>query len=89
MVEPLTGPVPEGKQIFYQKQMTHHLLPEIDRAWLGLVTNCFLIRDPREVILSYIKKNNDPIAGGSRFCPASWRFSTGSARRHGRGPGGH
>jgi hypothetical protein len=24
------------------------------------VTNCFLIRDPREVIVSYIKKNPDP-----------------------------
>lgn len=56
----LTGDVPEGKRIFYQKQMTHHLLPEIDRSWLGAVTNCFLIRDPREVIVSYIKKNDDP-----------------------------
>ena len=46
--------------IFYQKQMTHHLLPEVDRAWLGSVTNCFLIRNPREVILSYVKKNDDP-----------------------------
>ena len=56
----LTGAVPDGKQIYYQKQMTHHLLPEIDRAWLVNVTNCFLIRDPAEVIVSYIKKNNDP-----------------------------
>src|SRR6476469_7147204 len=56
----LTGPVPNGKQIFFQKQMTHHLLPEIDREWLGAVTNCFLIRDPREVINSYIKKREDP-----------------------------
>jgi hypothetical protein len=40
--------------------MTHHLLPEIDRAWLASVTNCFLIRDPAEVIISYIKKNKDP-----------------------------
>src|SRR4051812_9141437 len=56
----LTGPVPRDKQVFYQKQMTHHLLPEIDRSWLGAVTNCFLIRDPAEVIASYIKKNNEP-----------------------------
>jgi hypothetical protein len=56
----LTGDVPAGKRIFYQKQMTHHLLPEIDRAWLSKVTNCFLIRDPAEVIASYMKKNNDP-----------------------------
>ena len=52
--------VPRGKKIFYQKQMTHHLLPEIDRGWLDAVTNCFLIRDPAEVIVSYIKKKDDP-----------------------------
>ena len=55
----LTGPVPNGRQIFFQKQMTHHLLPGIDREWLGAVTNCFLIRDPREVIASYVKKRED------------------------------
>jgi Sulfotransferase domain len=51
---------PIGTRIFYQKQMTHHLLPEVDRDWLGSVTNCFLIREPSEVICSYIKKNDDP-----------------------------
>ena len=56
----LTGPIANGKRIFFQKQMTHHLLPEIDREWLGAVTNCFLIRDPREVIKSYVKKREDP-----------------------------
>lgn len=60
VVEWLTQAAPEQKPIFYQKQMTHHLLPEIDRSWLGKVTNCFLIRDPQEVITSYIAKNNDP-----------------------------
>ncbi len=57
----LTSDIPDGKSIFYQKQMTHHLLPEIDRNWLGRLTNCFLIRDPGEVIASYIKKNHDPV----------------------------
>ena len=60
IVAHLTGPTANGKRIFFQKQMTHHLLPEIDRGWLGAVTNCFLIRDPREVIHSYIKKREDP-----------------------------
>src|SRR5207245_9261836 len=60
VVERLTGPIPDGKRILYQKQMTHHLLPEIDREWIADLTNCFLIRDPREVILSYIKKNPEP-----------------------------
>ena len=60
VVAQLTGPIPNARQIFFQKQMTHHLLPEVDREWLGAVTNCFLIRDPREVIASYIKKREDP-----------------------------
>ncbi|MEP6776806.1 MAG: HAD family hydrolase [Chthoniobacterales bacterium] len=60
VVASLTGNSPSGKPIFYQKQMSHHLLPHIDRDWLAGVTNCFLIRDPREVITSYVKKNGDP-----------------------------
>ena len=40
--------------------MTHHLLPEVERDWLNCLTNCFLIRDPAEVIASYVKKNDDP-----------------------------
>jgi hypothetical protein len=60
VVTQLTGPIPNGKKILFQKQMTHHQLPEVDRRWLGALTNCFLIRDPAEVIASYIKKNDDP-----------------------------
>jgi len=60
IVNRLTDAVPSGKPIFFQKQMVHHLLPEIDRGWMVDLTNCFLIRDPREVILSYIKKNPEP-----------------------------
>lgn len=51
----LTGPIPGGKSIFFQKQMAHHLLPQIDRDWLGHVTNAFLIRAPREMIASLAK----------------------------------
>ena len=60
VVTQLIGPIPRGQSMFFQKQMTHHLLPEIDRPWLVDLTNCFLIRDPAEVITSYIKKNDDP-----------------------------
>jgi hypothetical protein len=68
VVARLTSEVPGSRQkgrshirIFYQKQMTHHLLPEVGRDWLVSLTNCFLIRDPAEVIASYIKKNDDPV----------------------------
>ena len=55
VIDWLTGPVPGGKRVFYQKHMTHHLLPDMDRGWLRRVTNCFLIREPREVITSLVK----------------------------------
>src|SRR3954465_6413180 len=35
--------LPGHKKVFYQKHMTHHLLPEIDRAFIKELTNCFLI----------------------------------------------
>lgn len=48
-----TGPVPDGATVFYQKHMTHHLLPDIGREWFGDLTHVLLLRDPREVLLSY------------------------------------
>jgi hypothetical protein len=57
----LTGPVPEGAAIFYQKHMSHHLLPEMDRDWLLQLTNVFLIRHPREVLPSLDEKFGKPV----------------------------
>lgn len=62
IIATLTGPIPDGRRIFYQKQMTHHLLPELPRDWIGGLTNCFLIRDPAEVIASYVKKHDVDLA---------------------------
>ncbi len=61
VIHNLIGPVPESRKVYYQKHMTHHLLPEIDRVWLGKVTNCFLIRDPAQVIISYLKKKDEAV----------------------------
>jgi hypothetical protein len=55
VVDDLLGPVPHGVRVFYQKHMTHHLLPDVDHGWIGALTNVMLIRDPREVVASYIK----------------------------------
>ena len=41
--------------MFYQKHMTHHMLPHIGRDWFTDVTHVFLIRDPRQVLASYLK----------------------------------
>ena len=45
--------------IYYQKHITHHLLDSIDRSWMKSVKNCFLIRDPKDMILSYCKVHSD------------------------------
>jgi hypothetical protein len=55
VVDALLGPVPYGTRVFYQKHMAHHLLPSIDRGWVAGLTNVMLIRDPREVVASYVR----------------------------------
>lgn len=56
VIENLLGPVPREKTIYYQKHMTHHMLPEIDRSWFDRVRHAFLIRSPEDVIASYQAK---------------------------------
>lgn len=60
VVEGLVGPVPGGREIYYQKHMSHHLLPDIGRDWLGSLTHCFLIRDPAEVVVSLARTLAEP-----------------------------
>ena len=55
VIDWLLGPVPNGARVFYQKHMSHHLIPQVPRDWLRHVTNCFLIREPREVLTSLVK----------------------------------
>jgi hypothetical protein len=51
----LSGSAPDDAAVFYQKHMTHHMLSHIGRDWFDAVTHVFLIRDPREVLASYLK----------------------------------
>ncbi|MCA9299252.1 MAG: hypothetical protein KDA28_09310 [Phycisphaerales bacterium] len=53
-----SGPVETPIQ--YQKLMSHHLLADDDRGWITSLCNCFLIREPREMITSYLKIVPDP-----------------------------
>lgn len=59
VVRSLLAPRPAGKPILYQKHMTHHMLPEIGRDWLGAMRNAFLIRDPAAVLTSYVQKRGE------------------------------
>ena len=60
VVSSLLAPLPAGKGVLFQKQMTLHLLREVDREWLLEMKNCFLIRHPRDVIASYLAKRPRP-----------------------------
>ena len=59
VVHALLGPVPGGKRVYYQKHMTHHLLPDFSGEWTSHLDNVFLIRDPVSVLASYIEKRNE------------------------------
>ena len=67
IVEQLTGPVPGDKPVYFQKHMTLHMMDHIDRHWMDDVVNCFLIRDPAEVIASYAAKRDEVTAADVGF----------------------
>jgi hypothetical protein len=52
VVAELTAPAPG---VYYQKHMTHHLIPQLPRDWIPRLTNVLLIRDPDEVAASYVR----------------------------------
>lgn len=61
------GPAPDGKPIFYQKHMTLHMIPEIDRGFMRACRNVFLIRHPARVIASYAAKRENPVLADIGF----------------------
>lgn len=48
--------------IYYQKHMTHHLIPQLPRDWITSLANVLLIRDPFEVVASYVRSRADVVA---------------------------
>ncbi|WP_154222216.1 HAD family hydrolase [Marinicella rhabdoformis] len=47
----------EGVGIYYQKHMSHHLMPEIELDFLAGMRHAFLIRHPNDVLSSYLRKH--------------------------------
>lgn len=69
-----TGPVPDGKSVFYQKHMTHHMRPDFSRDWIKDQVNVFLIRHPARVIASYTAKRENPTAEDIGFAAQTELF---------------
>ncbi|MDJ0684860.1 MAG: HAD family hydrolase [Alphaproteobacteria bacterium] len=56
VVRRITGPAPEGRPIWYQKHMGHHMMPHYGLNWVDGFANAFLVRDPARVAASYTAK---------------------------------
>jgi len=85
VTEALTGPVPGNRPVWYQKHMTHHLLPEMmQHDWLARLVHVFLIRDPAAVVASYLNKR-DTVSAEDIGVPQQWalyRFVTEDLGQH-------
>ena len=54
----LHAPLPDGATVHYAKHMAHHLDPTADAAWTEAFRNVQLIRDPAEVVASYVRSRD-------------------------------
>jgi len=57
IVRGLNSEIPNGREIWYQKHMAHHLIDLNNIHWIKNFENCILIRHPKDVIQSYVQKN--------------------------------
>ncbi len=75
----ITGPPPEDCRIFYQKHMTHHMIPPIGRGWMAACRHAFLIRQPERVLASYSRKRATVTADDIGFAQQAALFDETSA----------
>lgn len=60
VVDLLNGPVPHGRAICFHKHIAYHIADaELDLNWLLRQRTFLLIRDPRAMVASYVKKFGD------------------------------
>ena len=54
-VDGLSAPLPAGCRVHYAKHMAHHVSRDMDLGWTLGFRNVLLIRDPSEVVASYVR----------------------------------
>lgn len=81
----LSGPVPGGRRVWYQKHMPHHMIGPVDISHFPDHAHAFLIRAPERVVASYRVKSElrDPAMLG--FAKLR-RFFEAEAERSGTPP---
>jgi hypothetical protein len=85
VVDTILGPAPDGRPVFYQKHMTHHMVAGIGRDWIVNCRNAFLIRAPEDVLVSYTQKREDVTLDDIGFVSQAELFER-EAQRLGRAP---
>ena len=81
----MLGPVPGGKSVWYQKHMSHHMIPGFPLDWMDGVTNVFLLRSPERVLASYAQKRESVTLADVGFEGQAMLFDR-VAQRTGRAP---
>jgi hypothetical protein len=81
----MLGPVPDGKPVWYQKHMAHHMLPDFPLDWMDSVTNVFLLRSPERVLASYAQKREGVTLADIGFADQAMLFDR-VAERLGHAP---
>ena len=54
-VAELSAPLPPGHRVHYAKHHAHHVSRDMDLSWTLRFRNVLLIRDPAEVVTSYVR----------------------------------
>src|SRR5437763_7961973 len=54
----LSAPLPPGCTVHYAKHMAHHVSRDMDLDWTLDFRNILLIRDPVEVVSSYVRSRD-------------------------------
>jgi hypothetical protein len=85
VVQGLLADPPARRRIFYQKHMTHHMLPGFGLDWMKECRNAFLIRDPELVLASYTVKRGEVALADIGFAQQSEIFVR-EAHRLGKAP---
>ncbi|MEM9213700.1 MAG: hypothetical protein AAGD25_05075 [Cyanobacteria bacterium P01_F01_bin.150] len=62
VIEKITGDLPPGASFSFQKHMSKHVLPDFGKEWMQDLHHVFLIRDPKEIVLSWHKVCGDVTA---------------------------
>ncbi len=85
VADALVGPIQGGRAVYYQKHMTHHMLPSVPRDWMVQCRSAFLIRPPEAVLASYTAKRETVTLDDIGFVQQAELFER-EADRLGRAP---